>query len=188
MATMGEHGLWAKGVPCFRGAYHVPLIMRWPGEIEDPGRAVDELVSLADIAPTLLEAAGVPPDREFVGRSLLPFLSGETPEWRDMIFTQTNGNELYAIQRACFNKAFKMVYNGFDYDELYDLTRDPHELKNVVDEPEYRETVRQMMKRIWQFAHATGDTCVNPYIMVRFAQYGPALAFEEPLQAKEEPL
>lgn len=177
---MGEHGLWAKGVPCFRGAYHVPLIVRWPAGIEKPGSTVDELVSLADIAPTVLDVAGVAPDREFVGESLLPFFKGESPgEWRDMFFTQTNGNELYAIQRACFNKAFKMVYNGFDYDELYDLEKDPHELTNVVDAPEYAETVRRMMKRIWQFAHATGDTCINPYIMVRFARYGPAIAFEE---------
>lgn len=177
---MGEHGLWANGVPCFRGAYHIPLIIRWPRGIKHIGRTVEQLVSLADIAPTILEVAGVESDREFVGSSLGPFLRDEPiAEWRDMLFTQTNGNELYAIQRACFNKDFKMVYNGFDYDELYDLTRDPDELTNVVDEPDYKETVRQIMKRIWQFAHATGDACINPYIMVRFAQYGPAIAFEE---------
>lgn len=176
---MGEHGLWAKGVPCFRGAYHVPLIMRWPRGIANPGSTVDEMVNLADVAPTMLEVAGLEAHREFVGESLVPFFNGETPEWRDMSFTQTNGNELYAIQRACFNKEFKMVYNGFDYDELYDLTKDPHELKNVVNDPKYKNVVRQMMKRIWQFSHETGDTCVNPYIMVRFAQYGPALAFED---------
>jgi arylsulfatase A-like enzyme len=157
----------------------VPLIVRWPSAIKNPGTIVDEMVSLADIAPTMLEVAGVSPDREFVGESLVPFMKGDSPEWRDMVFTQTNGNELYAIQRACFNKEFKMVYNGFDYDELYDLTKDPHELKNVVNDPEYKDVVREMMKRIWQFSHKTGDTCINPYIMVRFPQYGPAIAFEE---------
>ncbi len=176
---MGEHGLWAKGVPCFRGAYHVPLVMRWPNGIKTPGAVVDEMISLADIAPTMLDVAHVDGAREFVGESLVPFLKGERPEWRDMIFTQTNGNELYAIQRACFDKAFKMVYNGFDYDELYDLTKDPHELKNVVNDTQYKDVVRRMMKRIWQFAYETDDTCINPYIMVRFAQYGPAIAFEE---------
>lgn len=176
---MGEHGLWAKGVPAFRGAYHVPLIARWPNGIQNPGTTVDAMVSLADIAPTLLDVTELETDRAMVGESLVPFFRGENPDWRDMLFTQTNGNELYAIQRACFSKDFKMVYNGFDYDELYDLKKDPHELKNVVNDPAYADTVRQMMKRIWQFAHATGDKCINPYIMVRFAPYGPAIAFEE---------
>jgi arylsulfatase A-like enzyme len=177
---MGEHGLWAKGVPCFRGAYHVPMIVRWTNGLANPGRDVDEMISLADIAPTMLELADVETDREFVGESLVPFLKDETVnDWRDMMFTQTNGNELYAIQRACFDKDFKMVYNGFDYDELYDLRKDPHELKNVVNDPEYKDVVRRMMKRIWGFAYETDDVCINPYIMVRFAQYGPGIAFEE---------
>ncbi len=177
---MAEHGLWGKGVPCFRGAYHVPLVIRWPAGIKNPDRTVDEMVSLADIAPTLLEAAGITTEREFIGESLMPFLKDEKPAaWREEIFTQTNGNELYAIQRSVFNKDFKMVYNGFDYDELYDLRKDPDEMKNVVNDPKYRATVKGLMKRIWQFAHQTDDTCINPYIMVRFAQYGPAIAFEE---------
>jgi len=176
----GEHGLYSKGVPCFRGAYHVPLVVRWPEGIAAPGRTVDEFVSHADMAPTLLEAAGIEAGREFTGSSLMPFMKNERPaEWRDMLFTQTNGNELYAIQRAAFDQDWKMVYNGFDYDELYDLKNDPHETRNVVDDPANREVVSRMMRRIWRFAHETGDTCINPYIMVRFAQYGPAHAFRQ---------
>lgn len=175
---MAEHGLWAKGLPCFRGAYHVPLLVRWPAGVKRPGRTVDALVSLADLASTMLEMAGVAPDREFVGRSLAPFLRGETPgEWRDALFTQSNGNELYGIQRGMFSKDWKFVYNGFDYDELYDLKNDPHETRNLAREPGMNERIRSMMRRIWQFSRATGDTCINPYIMVRFAQYGPAEAF-----------
>jgi arylsulfatase A-like enzyme len=175
----GEHGLWAKGVPCFRGAYHVPLVMQWPAGTTEPGRVVDELVSLADVAPTLMEAAGIPVEREMVGESLMPFMKNEQPDdWRDKMYTQTNGNELYAIQRAVFTKERKMVYNGFDYSELYDLEKDPHEMVNRIDDPEYADDVRRMMSDIWRFARDTGDTCINPYIMVRFAPYGPAVAFE----------
>ena len=177
---MGEHGLWAKGLPCFRGAYHVPLVMSWPGGVRNPGRLEDGLVSLADIAPTLLDAAGISADREFVGRDLMPFLRDESvADWRDALFTQSNGNELYGIQRSIFTRDHKFVYNGFDYDELYDLRADPHEMRNVVEDPKYKDLVRQSMRRIWQFSHQTGDTCINPYIMVRFAQYGPAEAFRE---------
>ncbi len=175
----GEHGLWAKGVPCFRGAYHVPLVMQWPAGMAEPGRVVDELVSLADVAPTLMEAAGLPAEREMVGESLIPFLkNAQRSGWRDKMFTQTNGNELYAIQRAVFTKKRKMVYNGFDYSELYDLEKDPHEMVNLVNDPDYADDVRRMMGDIWRFARDTGDTCINPYILVRFANYGPAVAFE----------
>lgn len=58
----GDHGLFAKGIPCFRGAYHVPAIIRWPEGVRTPGRSVDDPVSLADFAPTILDAAGVKAD------------------------------------------------------------------------------------------------------------------------------
>ena len=176
----GEHGLWCKGLPCFRGAYHVPAIVSWPGHIAEPGRAVDEFVSLADFAPTFLEAAGLGAERPHTGQSLMPFLRGETPVgWRDAIHTQSNGNELYGIQRSVTTRDWKYVYNGFDYDELYDLRLDPGETRNMVAEPEYRDTVREACRRMWRFAHDHGDVCVNPYIMVAHAPWGPAVAFED---------
>jgi arylsulfatase A-like enzyme len=55
----GEHGLFAKGIPCFQGAYRVPAIIRWPAGVADAGRREDAFVSLADFGPTFLEAAGV---------------------------------------------------------------------------------------------------------------------------------
>ena len=57
----GEHGLFAKGIPCFQGAYRVPAVIRWPAGIVNPGRRVDAFVSLADFGPTFLEVAGVAP-------------------------------------------------------------------------------------------------------------------------------
>ena len=49
----GAHGLYLKGVPAFREAYHVPCVVRWPKGIDNPGRTVDQLVSMADFAPDL---------------------------------------------------------------------------------------------------------------------------------------
>ena len=49
---------------------HVPLAIGWPGKIR-PGRVVEDFVSLADLAPTFLEAAGLEPPREMTGRSLI---------------------------------------------------------------------------------------------------------------------
>jgi arylsulfatase A-like enzyme len=174
----GEHGLFCKGIPCFRGAYHVPTIIRWPAAVRNPGRRVDELASLADLAPTFLEAAGVTRDRHFVGASLVPFLRDEAvADWRDEIHTQCNGVELYYTQRSVMTKAFKYVFNGFDRDELYDLGSDPHEMRNVADDPAYEAIKRDLCHRMWRFAFREDDTAINPYITVGLAPYGPAEAF-----------
>lgn len=175
---LGEHGLFAKGIPCFQGAYHVPLVIRWPEGVRDPGRQVDALVSLADIAPSLLEVAGLSINRHMAGASLLPFLRGETPpQWRSAIHTQCNGVELYYTQRSIMTHEWKYVFNGFDRDELYDLRHDPHEMHNLADDPTYEAIKRALCGRMWAFAAEEGDTAINPYITVGLAPYGPAEAF-----------
>ena len=173
-----DHGLFAKGIPCFRGAYNVPAVVRWPTGIKTPGRIVDSFVSLADFAPTFLGAAGLETDREFSGASLMPFLRDEMPsQWRDDIHTQCNGVELYYTQRSVTTRDYKYVFNGFDMDELYDLKKDPHEMTNIVADASYADIKRQMVRRLWKFAHSEGDSAINQYITVGLAPYGPAEAF-----------
>lgn len=174
----GEHGLFAKGIPCFRGAYHVPAVMRWPAGIRGPGRQVDAFVSLADFGPTFVEAAGLSPERHFTGVSLLPFLRAEQDfHWRDEMHTQCNGVELYYTQRSVTTREYKYVFNGFDQDELYDLQSDPHEMRNLAADPAYMDVVRQLCTRLWRFACRENDSAINPYITVGLAPYGPAQAF-----------
>lgn len=175
----GEHGLFAKGLPCYLGAYHIPLVMWWKKGIVHPGRTVEAPVSLVDIAPTLTDCAGLAPF-PCSGRSLRPFLEDVPPEdWRREIYTQSNGNELYGIQRSVLTDRYHLIYNGFDYyDELYDLQKDPGELVNVAYRPEYREVVRELYRRLWTFALDHADACVNPYFMVTLAPYGPNIQFE----------
>ena len=174
----GEHGLFAKGIPCFQGAYNVPAVMRWPTGIKNPGRRVDEFVSLSDFAPTFIELAGKQPDRDFSGMSLVPFLKGETPQnWRDEIHTQCNGVELYYTQRSVMTKDFKYVFNGFDLDELYDLRNDPYEMRNIAYDPDYEEIKKELCGRMWRFAEREDDGATNGYITVGLAPYGPAEAF-----------
>lgn len=176
----GEHGLFAKGIPCFQGAYRVPAVVRWPAGIQQPGRQVDDFVSLADFAPTFIELAGANGNRPFAGESLVPFLKGNHPsKWRDAVFTQCNGVELYYTQRSVMTKEFKYVFNGFDLDELYDLRSDPHELINLAGNSDYESVKREMCKRMWQFAKDQGDSAINPYITVGLAPYGPGEVFRD---------
>jgi arylsulfatase A-like enzyme len=176
---LGDHGLFHKGVPSFRGAYNVPAVVRWPAAIRDPGRRVDEFVSLADFAPTFVEASGGQPDTGLTGQSLMPFLRGESPDdWREEICTQCDGVEHYFTQRAISTKDFKYVYNGFDFDELYDLRADPHEMKNLADDSSYDEVKHDLLRRMWRFAVKEDDHVVAAtYITIATAPLGPAEAF-----------
>jgi len=174
----GEHGLFAKGIPCFQGAYRVPNIMRWPAGIKDPGRRVDSFASLVDFSPTLLEVAGMLTETNSISRSLAPFFSHELPVvWRNAVYTQCNGVELYYSQRSVMTQEFKYTFNGFDLDELYDLRTDPDEMQNINDDPIYLEVKKDLLRQMWQFAYQTGDTMINPYITVGIAPWGPGVAF-----------
>ena len=177
---VGDHGLWAKGLPCFRGAYHVPLVVRDPrAGHASAGTTVDAFVSLADIGPTIAEWTGIDAPSESPGRSLAPWLRGEVPaDWRDAVFTQSNGNELLGIQRSVTTKDWKFVYNGFDFDEFYDLRKDREERVNRINDPAMAKLADAGMRRIWEFGHQVRDHNTNGYIMVGLARQGPGAAFQ----------
>ena len=112
------------------------------------------------------------------GQALTLRGQGEPPR-RAYRFTQTNGNEQYGIQRAVYNDTWKYVFNGFDYDELYDLKNDPGELCNLAGDPRYADVIRKLSRELWRFARENDDTIVNPYIMTAFAPYGPGILKED---------
>ena len=141
---------------------------------------VDALVSLADFGPTFLEAAGIMTDRAFSGASLLPFLRNTAPDgWRDDLLMMCNGVELYYTQRILMTRRHKYVYNGFDEDELYDRTGDPHEMVNRSADPAWAAVKREMAGCMWRAMEREGDTANNGYITVGLAPWGPAEAFRD---------
>ncbi len=174
----GEHGLWAKGLPCFNGAYHIPLLVGGYN-FENNSMVRDEFIALADLAPTILDMAGVSynPDR-FSGQSFLPLIIDKAAKWdKNAVYSQTNGNELYGIQRSVMTKDWKYIYNGFDFDELYDLKNDPDQMHNLADKDEYDVIQKELSIMLWKFAYEHKDVCINPYVMVSLAKYGPGVAF-----------
>jgi arylsulfatase A-like enzyme len=208
------HGLWMKGVPSFREAYHIPAIVAWPRSLHAPGRTVDAFVDQVDWAPTILEACGVTPRAEISGASLLPWLRGEIPgNWRTATCTQMNGVELYYTQRIVMTHDWKYVYNGFDYDELYDLRRDPHETVNLAFPDLLRKKAavltgeglshdaslpwpplaaeaerarRDLLETMWTFAAKHADIIFNSYGTVALAPLGPGLG-TEPIRLPPQP-
>ncbi len=136
---LGDHGLAYKWL-MYDPIVHVPLVARWTGVIE-PGRSTGDLVSLIDLGPTILEAAGVDVPDYLEGRSLLPYLRGEKEvEPREFVFAEDN----YQIMMR--SASHKLVYYiGQEAGELYDLVADPHELANLWDDAAHGEVKQQLL-------------------------------------------
>jgi arylsulfatase A-like enzyme len=117
---MGDNGgalIRGKGT-LYDCGVHVPLIARWPGKIK-PGKLADILVSGEDIAPTLIEAAGLEPLNEMTGKSFLATLTGDEKAIREFVFavrgTHASGlpgnSASFDLSRVVFNKKYKLIYN-----------------------------------------------------------------------------
>jgi len=154
---VGAHHMWIKGWIPYEECYRVPMIARWAGAIQAGGRC-DHLVQLHDLAHTYAQAGGgkaLPyPD----GRSLTPlFADPKRGDWSDDILCAYYGGEFLYTQRIAINQRYKYVFNGFDYDELYDLERDPDEMRNVADTAEYRGQTADMRQRLWAMMNRFED-------------------------------
>ncbi|MXV64602.1 sulfatase-like hydrolase/transferase [Natronorubrum sp. JWXQ-INN-674] len=160
---VGGHRQFNKGPLMYDDTYRIPLQVRWPG-VTEPGSVCDAPVHLHDLAPTFLEMGGVSVPDAFDSRSLVPLLeSGGDPsavpaDWPGSTFAQYHGDEfgLYS-QRMVRTDRYKYVYNGPDVDEVYDLKRDPAELQNLIDHPEYADVRREMRERLIEWMERTDD-------------------------------
>jgi len=111
---LGDHGadLLRGKRTSYEGGVRVPLIIRWPRHAE-VGAVRRELVSLVDLLPTLLEAAGVEPPDRLAGRSLVELLEAKPEEWRRYLFTEfhVHSNHNYYPQRTVRDERFKLIRN-----------------------------------------------------------------------------
>ncbi len=178
---LGAHGLFFKDISAFEEVYQVPLIVRGPGIAKDAlcqGR-----VGLHDLCPTLLELADsepidVPDSRSFAG--LLREPATVADEWTRG-YAEYFGNRHRLTQRVVWDGPWKFVFNGFDFDELYQLDEDPYEMKNLAPDLAYEEQVKKMTRLFWRYARDTGDTPLfeTLYPALRLGAVGPLAADED---------
>ena len=138
----GEHGLIDKRT-AYEASIRVPLLMRFPGKLSG-GAQVSKVVANIDIAPTLLEAAGLEPERGWDGESFWSLAEGKEISWRDYLLYEYFWEWNYPQTPTVFavrSDRYKFIrYHGiWDTDELYDLEKDPQELENLINDKKYQQ-------------------------------------------------
>lgn len=158
----GAHGLPFKGPCMYRELVEVPLAICWPGVIGG-GRVSDELVSNVDLLPTLCDLAGVSRPESVQGTSFRPLLQGRTPDrWREFVIAEYHSKQRWANPiRMVQTKRWKYVRYRRWGEELYDMERDPDELRNLAhDLPtsgEIRRTRNRLAAQLDVWMRETGD-------------------------------
>ena len=177
---VGAHGFDAHNCGAYEEIYRIPMIVAGPGIAQ--GAESQALVQFPDLGPTLIELAGAEPIETLDFRSFADAL--RKPEAADPFqtaYAEYHGTRFPLCQRILWEGDWKFVFNGFDYDELYDLKNDPGELTNLAALPEHRERVDRMMAGIWKRVRDSGDRTIleSHYYSMRFGVVGPNFASSE---------
>jgi N-acetylglucosamine-6-sulfatase len=137
----GEHGLGPERRFAYEEGIRSPFLVRFPKLIK-PGTRKKDLLITQDIAPTLIELAGGKPGPQIQGKSLLPLFSKKPVKWRKSVLAEYWAEQAYPwligmTYKAIRTRRYKLIHwvnRGRDgeLDELYDLDKDPYELKNLI--------------------------------------------------------
>ncbi|MEL7121197.1 MAG: sulfatase [Bacteroidota bacterium] len=158
---LGEHGWFDKRF-MYEESFRTPLIARWPGKIQ--AQSVNqELVQNIDFAPTLLQAAQVDVPEDMQGMSLLPLFENGEQEWRDALYYHYyEYPSIHMVKRhyGISTKRYKLIHFYYDIDEweLYDLEKDPMEMNNVYNDPEYADVQKEMHEKLTALRAEYGDS------------------------------
>lgn len=150
---LGERG-WYDKRWMFEESLAMPFLIRWPGVVQ-PGVRSKALIQNIDYAPTFLEAAGVEVPADIQGRSLVPVLknAGAAPAgWRKAVYYFYSGEDTHhvAAHDGVRGERYKLFHlSETDEWQLFDLEKDPQEMKSLHNDPAYAEVLADM-KRIYQ--------------------------------------
>jgi len=144
---LGEHGLYDKRF-MYEESLRIPFLLRWPG-VARPRSVTSAMTINTDFAPTFLDIAGLPIPGDMQGRSLVPVIRSEPPaDWRTSMYYRYYHDPGHHNTRAHLGvrtATHKLIhYWKKDQWELFDLTKDPNELRNLYDEPGEQETFARL--------------------------------------------
>ena len=184
---LGEHDYIDKRW-MYEESLQIPFLIRYPSRFA-AGTVVDDIINNVDFAPTILHLAGVEDaPASMQGRSFVANLEGNTPaDWPQATYYRYWMHMAHHDNPAHFGirtKEFKLIYfYGLPLDavgakeepvapywELYDLRKDPHELHNVYNDPNYSDAVKRLKRQLEELKAKVGDHDADHPELVRLSQ------------------
>ena len=160
---LGDHG-WYDKRWMYEESFRMPLVVSWPERIP-AGVEVQKLTQNIDFAPTLLDLAGVDVPADAHGVSLVPLLEGSKPDdWRDALYYhyyESHAVHMVPAHYGVRTERYKLIHyyepqwNGW---ELFDLVKDPDELKSVAGDPAYASIRGALQSRLVELRAQYDDT------------------------------
>lgn len=172
---LGAHGLYTKNVGAYEEAYEIPMVLAGPGITG--GSVAEARVGLHDLGATLVDLCGLDPFVTAESRSFAALLrdpGNETANYQRG-YAEYFGTRYWYTQRILWDGPWKLVWNGFDFDELYNLDEDHGEMRNLAEQPEHQDRLRAMLRQAWAIVGETEDAPLRDsfYPSLRLATYGP---------------
>ena len=162
---LGEHG-WFDKRWMYEESLRMPLLMRWPGMIKS-GTRIPQLVQNIDYAPTFIEAAGVAVPEDLQGQSLMRLLNGKgSADWRKSIYYhyfEFPGG--HSVRRHCGvrTERYKLMHFYLEKEwELFDLEKDPLEMKSVYGDPAYSAIQAELTAELERLKKHYNDNEFSP--------------------------
>lgn len=153
---MGEHGYWDKRI-AYENSIRIPMLIRYPKMIK-AGTLIKQNTLNIDLAPTILELAGVKTPNYMQGESMVMLFDGKSDvsNWRRSFMFEYYVDDAYPYagpnMLAIKSEKYKLIdaFLENDLDELYDLENDPGEMNNLINNKDYQEVVVEMRLELEQ--------------------------------------
>ena len=149
---LGDHGFFDKRF-IYEESLRMPFMVKYPKKIK-AGSVNEDIISNIDFAPTLLELAGISTTQKMQGTSFVPVLEGNTPkDWQDAMYYHYyefpfwhHVQPHYGIRTQKYTLAH--FYYNIDVWELYDLEKDPGQVNNIYNDPNYAEVTTELKLKL----------------------------------------
>ncbi|MCZ6671553.1 MAG: sulfatase [Verrucomicrobia bacterium] len=167
---LGEHGWYDKRF-MYEPSLRIPFLVRYPNGVH-AGQVDERMIMNVDVAPTILDFAGIQIPDIMQGESLKPLLTGQDVKWRDHIYYSYYENT-WAMRamaqadlsdpsfnfftahrigphRGIRNERYKLIeyYSTTEYWEFFDLETDPNEVNNVFSDLSYADIIKTMTAQL----------------------------------------
>ena len=149
---LGDHGFFDKRF-IYEESLRMPFMVKYPERIK-AGSVNEDIITNIDFAPTLLELAGIKTTQKMQGTSFVPVLEGNTPkDWQEAMYYHYyefpfwhHVQPHYGIRTQKYTLAH--FYYNIDVWELYDLEKDPNQMNNIYNDPNYTSTITELKAKL----------------------------------------